>query len=57
MPRERETSSHRHFLSSFANAGAGGIGLLAVATEAHLNQTFDRDVKGLFFTVQKALSL
>ncbi|MDB5580441.1 MAG: glucose dehydrogenase, partial [Bradyrhizobium sp.] len=27
------------------------------ATEAHFNQTFDVNVKGLFFTVQKALPL
>jgi NAD(P)-dependent dehydrogenase (short-subunit alcohol dehydrogenase family) len=28
-----------------------------VATEGHFDQTFDVNVKGLFFTVQKALSL
>src|SRR6201989_1788631 len=39
----------------FANAGAGTIGPLAVATEAHFDQTFDVNVKGLFFAVQKAL--
>src|SRR6202012_4351376 len=41
----------------FANAGAGTIAPLAVATEAHFDQTFDVNVKGLFFTVQKALPL
>jgi NAD(P)-dependent dehydrogenase (short-subunit alcohol dehydrogenase family) len=41
----------------FANAGAGTIGPLAVATGAHFDQTFDVNVKGLFFTVQKALPL
>src|SRR3979411_2734162 len=41
----------------FANAGAGTIPPLAVATEAHFDQTFDVNVKGLFFTVQKALPL
>src|SRR6201999_3356389 len=33
------------------------IAPLAVATEAHFDQTFDVKVKGLFFTVQKALPL
>jgi NAD(P)-dependent dehydrogenase (short-subunit alcohol dehydrogenase family) len=41
----------------FANAGAGAIAPLAAATEAHFDQTFDVNVKGLFFTVQKALPL
>src|SRR6478752_7094369 len=41
----------------FANAGAGTIAPLAVATEAHFDQTFDVNVKGLVFTVQKALPL
>ena len=41
----------------FANAGAGTIAPLATATEAHFDQTFDLNVKGLFFTVQKALPL
>jgi NAD(P)-dependent dehydrogenase (short-subunit alcohol dehydrogenase family) len=38
-------------------AGAGQIAPLEVATEAHFDQTFDVNVKGLFFTVQKALPL
>ena len=41
----------------FANAGAGTVAPLAAATEAHFDQTFDVNVKGLFFTVQKALPL
>ena len=41
----------------FANAGAGTIATLAEATEAHFDQTFDVNVKGMFFTVQKALPL
>jgi NAD(P)-dependent dehydrogenase (short-subunit alcohol dehydrogenase family) len=40
-----------------ANAGAGTIAPLAAASEAHFDQTFDVNVKGLFFTVQKALPL
>src|SRR6201992_1936167 len=41
----------------FANAGAGTIAPLTAATEAHFDQTFDVNVRGLFFAVQKALSL
>ncbi len=40
----------------FANAGAGTVAPLATATQAHFDQTFDVNVKGLF-TVQKALPL
>src|SRR5579871_4628397 len=48
---------HGHIDVLFANAGAGTIAPLAVATEAHFDQTFDVNVKGMFFTVQKALPL
>ena len=48
---------HGHIDILFANAGAGTIAPLAVASEAHFDQTFDVNVKGLFFTVQKALPL
>ena len=48
---------HGHIDVLFANAGAGTIAPLAVATESHFDQTFDVNVKGLFFTVQKALPL
>jgi NAD(P)-dependent dehydrogenase (short-subunit alcohol dehydrogenase family) len=48
---------HGHIDILFANAGAGTIAPLAVATEPHFDQTFDVNVKGLFFTVQKALPL
>jgi NAD(P)-dependent dehydrogenase (short-subunit alcohol dehydrogenase family) len=37
---------HGHIDILFANAGAGTIGPLAVATEAHFDQTFDVNVKG-----------
>jgi NAD(P)-dependent dehydrogenase (short-subunit alcohol dehydrogenase family) len=50
-------NKHGHIDVLFANAGAGTIEPLAVATEAHFDQTFDVNVKGLFFTVQKALPL
>jgi NAD(P)-dependent dehydrogenase (short-subunit alcohol dehydrogenase family) len=48
---------HGHIDVLFANAGAGTIAPLAVATEPHFDQTFDVNVKGMFFTVQKALPL
>jgi NAD(P)-dependent dehydrogenase (short-subunit alcohol dehydrogenase family) len=48
---------HGHIDILFANAGAGTFATLAVATEAHFDQTFDVNVKGTFFTVQKALPL
>ena len=48
---------HGHIDILFANAGAGTIAPLEEATEAHFDQTFDVNVKGLFFTVQKALPL
>jgi NAD(P)-dependent dehydrogenase (short-subunit alcohol dehydrogenase family) len=41
----------------FANAGAGDLLPLAAVTEAHYAQIFDRNVKGVLFTVQKALPL
>jgi NAD(P)-dependent dehydrogenase (short-subunit alcohol dehydrogenase family) len=50
-------AEHGHIDILFANAGAGTIAPLAAATEAHFDQTFDVNVKGLFFTVQKALPL
>jgi len=48
---------HGHIDILFANAGAGTVAPLAAATEAHFDQTFDVNVKGTFFTVQKALPL
>src|ERR1700690_3407867 len=48
---------HGHIDALFANAGWGEVAPLAVATEAHFHQTFAGNVKGLFFTVQKALPL
>lgn len=41
----------------FANAGAGTRVPLGAITEAHIDQIFDLNVKGLLFTVQKALPL
>ncbi|MFI5935785.1 SDR family NAD(P)-dependent oxidoreductase [Actinoplanes sp. NPDC051494] len=39
----------------FANAGGGEFGTLADTTPEHLASSFDRNVKGTVFTVQKAL--
>lgn len=41
----------------FANAGGGEFMPLASATEQHFDRTFATNVKGTFFTVQKALPL
>lgn len=40
-----------------ANAGAGGPLALGNITAAHIDETFDTNVKGTIFTVQKALPL
>ncbi|WP_321926359.1 SDR family NAD(P)-dependent oxidoreductase [Paraburkholderia guartelaensis] len=41
----------------FANAGGGSMLPLGSITEEHYDDTFDRNVKGVLFTVQKALPL
>lgn len=41
----------------FVNAGGGSLLPLAAIDEAHFDDTFGRNVKGLVFTVQKALPL
>lgn len=41
----------------FANAGGGEQAALGTISEAHFDQTFNTNVKGLLFTVQKALPL
>jgi NAD(P)-dependent dehydrogenase (short-subunit alcohol dehydrogenase family) len=41
----------------FANAGAGGPLKLGEITAEHIDETFDTNVKGTIFTVQKALPL
>lgn len=41
----------------FANAGIGAVCPLDKVTEDHFNKTFDVNVKGLLFTVQKALPI
>jgi NAD(P)-dependent dehydrogenase (short-subunit alcohol dehydrogenase family) len=41
----------------FANAGTGSMAKLGEITAAHIDETFDTNVKGTIFTVQKALPL
>ncbi|MEU4098635.1 SDR family oxidoreductase [Streptomyces sp. NPDC026673] len=41
----------------FANAGGGGFATLEQVTEQHFDETFGNNVKGMLFTVQKALPL
>ena len=41
----------------FANAGTGQFAPLVAITEEHFDNTFNANVKGLLFTVQKALPL
>jgi NAD(P)-dependent dehydrogenase (short-subunit alcohol dehydrogenase family) len=41
----------------FANAGTGEFAALGAITEDHFDRIFDTNVKGLLFTVQKALPL
>ncbi|GHO65258.1 hypothetical protein KSC_041500 [Ktedonobacter sp. SOSP1-52] len=48
---------HDHIDILFANAGGGELVALEAVTEAHFDQTFDTNVKGTLFTVQKALPL
>jgi NAD(P)-dependent dehydrogenase (short-subunit alcohol dehydrogenase family) len=41
----------------FANAGGGEFAPLGAISEEHYQSTFDTNVKGVLFTVQKALPL
>lgn len=41
----------------YANAGGGSMLPLGAITEEHVDETFDRNVKAVVFTVQKALPL
>lgn len=53
----RVKEQHDHIDVLFANAGGGSFAPLGAITEEHFDQTFDTNVKGLLFTVQKALPL
>ena len=48
---------HGHLDVLYVNAGGGSMRPLTEVTEAHYDDTFDRNVKGVLFTVQKALPL
>ena len=48
---------HSHIDVVFANAGGGEFAPLGTITEEHYQKTFDTNVKGTLFTVQKALPL
>lgn len=49
--------SFGHIDIVFANAGVGGLAPIGQITEEHFDWHFDINVKGLLFTVQKALPL
>ena len=49
--------THGHLDVLFVNAGGGSMLPLGEITEQHYDDTFDRNVKGVLFTVQKALPL
>jgi NAD(P)-dependent dehydrogenase (short-subunit alcohol dehydrogenase family) len=49
--------SHANIDVVFANAGGGELSPLGAITAEHYQQTFDTNVKGVLFTVQKALPL
>ncbi|MDZ8070961.1 MAG: SDR family oxidoreductase [Nostoc sp. DedQUE08] len=51
------TIEQGHLDIIFANAGGGEIAPLGAITEEHFDKTFNVNVKGLLFTVQKALPL
>ncbi|MDR7145425.1 glucose 1-dehydrogenase [Rhizobium sp. BE258] len=49
--------NHGHIDVVFANAGGGEMAPLGAISEEHYQKTFDTNVKGTLFTVQKALPL
>ncbi|MFY0569458.1 SDR family NAD(P)-dependent oxidoreductase [Archangium lansingense] len=54
---ERVRREHDHIDILFANAGGGEFAPLGAISEEHFARTFDINVKGTVFTVQKALLL
>jgi NAD(P)-dependent dehydrogenase (short-subunit alcohol dehydrogenase family) len=48
---------YEHIDILFANAGVGSLASLGAISEEHFDREFDINVKGLLFTVQKALPL
>ncbi|SEL82826.1 hypothetical protein SAMN05216359_11875 [Roseateles sp. YR242] len=54
---EQVRAAHGRIDVLYANAGGGGMVPLGEISEAHFDDTFNRNVKGVVFTVQKALPL
>jgi NAD(P)-dependent dehydrogenase (short-subunit alcohol dehydrogenase family) len=54
---ENIRQEHAHIDVVFANAGGGEFASLGAITEEHFDSTFGTNVKGLLFTVQKALPM
>ena len=54
---EKVKQQHSRIDVLFANAGGGSLVPLGKITEEHYNETFNSNVKGVLFTVQKALPL
>lgn len=54
---EKVRQEHAHIDVVFANAGGGEFAPLGAITEEHFDSTFDTNVKGVLFTVQKALPM
>jgi hypothetical protein len=54
---EQVRREHDHIDILFANAGGGELAALGTLSEEHFDKTFDINVKGTVFTVQKALPL
>lgn len=54
---DRVQQRHSYIDVLFANAGIGEFAQLGAITEAHYQQTFDTNVKGTLFTVQKSLPM
>jgi NAD(P)-dependent dehydrogenase (short-subunit alcohol dehydrogenase family) len=50
-------TKYGHLDVLFANAGIASFSPLAQASEEHYDQVFNTNVRGLFFTVQKALPI
>jgi NAD(P)-dependent dehydrogenase (short-subunit alcohol dehydrogenase family) len=57
MKINRQSTIYTWFALLFANAGVHDIAPLGSITEAHFDKIFSVNVKGLLFTVQKALPL
>jgi NAD(P)-dependent dehydrogenase (short-subunit alcohol dehydrogenase family) len=54
---ERVKAESGHIDVLFTNAGGGSMEPIGAITEQHYDETFDRNVKAVLFTVQKALPL